>query len=82
MSFDSRGVFLYTNLMTTLKKQIQLKIKKFDELMIKLKVKYNDGSNKNEPTNSVNHLDNVYGDLHKLDEKIQEISKLVDNNKD
>ena len=50
--------------------------------MIKLKIKYNDGSNKNEPTNSVNHLDNVYGDLHKLDEKIQEIHKLVDNNKD
>ena len=54
---------------------------KFDELMVKLKIKYNDGSNKNEPTNTVNHLDNVYGDLHKLDEKIQEISKLVDNSK-
>tara|TARA_R100001594_G_scaffold48284_1_gene81142 strand:- start:195 stop:395 length:201 start_codon:yes stop_codon:yes gene_type:complete len=64
-----------------LKRQIQLKLKKFDEFMIKLKIKYNDGSNKNEPTNSVNHLDDVYGDLHKLDEKIQEISKLVDNNK-
>ena len=49
--------------------------------MIKLKIKYNDGSDKNEPTNSVNHLDNVYGDLHKLDEKIQEVHKLVDNNK-
>ena len=80
--FDTLGVFLYTDLMTTLKKQVQLKIKKFDELMIKLKIKYNDGSNKNEPTNSVNHLDNVYGDLHKLDEKVQEIAKLVDNNKD
>ena len=68
--------------MTNLSRQVQLKIKKFDELMIELKIKYNDGSNKNEPTNSVNHLDNVYGDLHKLDEKIQEISKLVDNNKD
>ena len=71
--------------MTTLKRQIQLKLKKFDELMIKLKIKYNDAlseyGNKNEPTNSVNHLDDVYGDLHKLDEKIQEISKLVDNNK-
>ena len=61
--------------MTTLKRQIQLKIKKFDELMIKLKIKYNE-------SNPVNLLDNVYGDLHKLDEKIQEISKLVDNHKD
>ena len=71
--------------MITLARQIQLKLKKFDELMIKLKIKYNDAlseyGNKNEPTNTVNHLDNVYGDLHKLDEKIQEISKLVDNSK-
>mgnify|MGYP005824717217 FL=1 len=67
--------------MTTLSRQIQLKLKKFDELMIELKIKYNDGSNKNEPTNTVNHLDNVYGDLHKLDERIQEIQKLVDNSK-
>ena len=58
--------------MTNLSRQVQLKIKKFDELMIKLKIKYNE-------SNPVNHLDNVYGDLHKLDEKIQEISKLVDN---
>ena len=66
---DICRVFLYTDLMTTLKRQIQLKIKKFDELMIELKTK---------------HLkDSVfYSDLHKLDEKIQEISKLVDNNKD
>ena len=69
MSFDIRGVFLYTNLMTTLKKQVQLKVKKFDELMIELKIKY--------------LKDSVfYSELHKLDEKIQEISKLVDNNKD
>ena len=69
MSLDIRGVFLYTNLMTTFKKQIQLKIKKFDELMIELKIKY--------------LKDSVfYSELHKLDEKIQEISKLVDNNKD
>ena len=80
--FDIRRVFLYTELMITLARQIQLKVKKFDELMIELKIKYNDGSNKNEPTNSVNHLDNVYGDLHKLDEKVQEIAKLVGNNKD
>ena len=66
---DIHGVFLYTDLMTTLKRQIQLKIKKFDELMIELKTK---------------HLkDSVfYSELHKLDEKIQEVSKLVDNHKD
>ena len=66
---DICRVFLYTDLMTTLKRQIQLKLKKFDELMIKLKTKY---------------LDNpaFYSELHKLDEKVQEISKLVDNNKD
>ena len=67
--FDIRRVFLYTDLMITLARQIQLKIKKFDEVMIKLKIKYlNDKV--------------VYPDIHKLDEKIQEISKLVDNNKD
>jgi hypothetical protein len=60
--------------MTNLARQIQLKLKKFDELMVKLKIKYNN-------TNPVNHLDNVYGDLHKLDEKIQEVHKLIDNNK-
>ena len=67
--FDTLGVFLYTDLMTTLKKQVQLKVKKFDELMIELKIKY--------------LKDSVfYSELHKLDEKVQEISKLVDNNKD
>ena len=55
--------------MITLARQIQLKIKKFDELMIELKIKY--------LNNKV-----VYPDIHKLDEKIQEISKLIDNNKD
>jgi len=66
---DIHGVFLYTDLMITLARQIQLKVKKFDEVMIKLKTKY---------------LDNpaFYSELHKLDEKIQEISKLVDNNRD
>ena len=55
--------------MITLARQIRLKIKKFDELMIELKMKY--------------LKDSVfYSELHKLDEKIQEISKLVDNNKD
>ncbi len=66
---DIHGVFLYTDFMITLARQIQLKVKKFDEVMIKLKTKY---------------LDNpaFYSELHKLDEKMQEISKLVDNNKD
>ena len=54
--------------MITLARQIQLKVKKFDELMIELKIKYlNDKL--------------VYPDIHKLDERIQEISKLVENNK-
>ena len=63
---DIHGVFLYTNLMITLAKQIQLKLKKFDEVMIKLKTK---------------HLDkpDIYADLHKLNERIDEIQKLVDN---
>ena len=71
---DIHGVFLYTDLMITLARQIQLKIKKFDELMIKLKIKYNE-------SNPVNHLDNVYGDLHKLDLKIEEVEKLIENDK-
>ena len=61
--------FLYTDFMITLARQIQLKLKKFDEVMIKLKTKY-----LNNPA--------FYSELHKLDEKMQEISKLVDNNKD
>ena len=54
--------------MTNLARQIQLKLKKFDELMIKLKTK---------------HLDNpdIYADLHKLNERIDENQKLVDNSK-
>ena len=65
---DIHGVFLYTDFMITLARQIQLKLKKFDEVMIELKINYlNDKV--------------VYPDIHKLDEKIQEISKLVDNNK-
>ena len=68
MSLDIHGVFLYTDFMITLARQIQLKLKKFDEVMIELKIKYlNDKV--------------VYPDIHKLDEKIQEISKLVDNHK-
>jgi hypothetical protein len=67
MSFDIHGVFLYTNLMITLARQVQLKLKKFDEVMIKLKTKY-----LNNPT--------LYSKLHKLDERKEEIQKLVDNN--
>ena len=65
---DIHGVFLYTNIMINLARQIDLKLKKFDELMIKLKTK---------------HLDNpaFYSELHKIDERKDEIQKLVDNNK-
>ena len=55
--------------MITLARQVQLKIKKFDEIMIKLKIKYL-------------KVCSFYSELHKLDEKVQEIAKLVDNNKD
>ena len=70
---DICGVFLYTNLMTTLKRQIQLKLKKCDEYMIDFKVKL---LRKDYPI-----CKQLYSELHKLDEKIQEISKLVDNSK-
>ena len=65
---DIHGVFLYTYLMINLARQIDLKLKKFDELMIKLKTK---------------HLDNpvFYSELHKIDERKDEIQKLIDNNK-
>ena len=59
--------------MTTLKRQIQLKLKKCDEYMIDFKVKL---LRKDYPI-----CKKLYSDLHKLDEKIQEISKLVDNSK-
>ena len=54
--------------MITLARQIQLKLKKFDELIIQIKTK---------------HLDkpDVYADLHKLNERIDEVQKLVDNSK-
>jgi len=66
--FDIHRVFLYTYFMINLARQIDLKLKKFDELMIKLKTK---------------HLDNpaFYSELHKIDERKDEIQKLVDNNK-
>ena len=52
--------------MITLARQVQLKLKKFDEVMIKLKTKY-----LNNPS--------LYSELHKLDERKEEIQKLVDN---
>ena len=54
--------------MITLARQVQLKLKKFDELMIQIKTK---------------HLDkpDVYADLHKLNERIDEIQKLVELDK-
>mgnify|MGYP006243238565 CR=1 FL=1 len=61
------GFLVYTDFMITLARQVKLKIKKFDELMIKLKTKYLDEST-------------IYSDINKLDEKVQEIAKLVDNN--
>ena len=66
---DTLGVFLYVKFMTTLNKKIKLKVKKFDEIMIKLKIKYL-------------KVSSFYSELHKLDEKVQEIAKLVDNDKD
>ena len=60
--------------MITLARQIQLKLKKCDEYMIQFKTKL---LRKDYPI-----CKELYSDLHKLDEKIQEISKLVDNNKD
>ena len=75
-------VYLHINLliknlmsdMITLARQIQLKLKKCDEFMIQFKIKL---LRKDYPI-----CKELYSDLHKLDEKIQEISKLVDNNKD
>ena len=68
MSFDSRGVFLYSNHMQTRVRQIQLKLRKVNELIIKLKVKYLDQSS-------------VYSDINKIDEKLVELDKLIDNDK-
>ena len=68
MSFDSRGVFLYSNHMQTRLRQIQLKLRKVNELIIELKVKYLDQSS-------------VYSDINKIDEKLVELDKLIDNNK-
>ena len=66
--FDMRGVFLYSNHMQTRVRQIQLKLRKVIELIIKLKVKYLDQSS-------------VYSDINKIDEKLVELDKLIDNDK-
>ena len=60
--------------MTILARKIQLKLKKCDEYMIQFKVKL---LKKDYPI-----CKELYSHQHKLDEKVQEISKLVDNNKD
>jgi hypothetical protein len=66
--FDMRGVFLYSNHMQTRVRQIQLKLRKVNELIIKLKVKYLDQSS-------------VYSDINKIDERLVELDKLIDNDK-
>ena len=65
---DIRGVFLYSNHMQTRVRQIQLKLRKVNEIIIKLKVKYLDQSS-------------VYSDINKIDEKLVELDKLIDNDK-
>ena len=54
--------------MQTRVRQIQLKLRKVNELIIKLKVKYLNQSG-------------IYSDINKIDEKLIEIDKLIDNNK-
>ena len=66
--FDIHGVFLYSNHMQKRLRQIQLKLRKANELIIKLKVKYLAQSS-------------VYSDINKIDEKLIELDKLIDNNK-
>ena len=65
---DIHGVFLYINHMQTRVRQIQLKLRKVNELIIKLKVKYLDQTG-------------VYSDINKIDEKLVELDKLIDNDK-
>ena len=65
---DIHGVFLYSNHMQTRVRQIQLKLRKVNELIINLKVKYLDQSS-------------VYSDINKIDEKLVELDKLIDNDK-
>ena len=69
MFLDIHGVFLYTDYIMQLRiKQIELKLRKANELIIQLKVKY-----LNQPA--------VYSDINRIDEKLIEIDKLIDNNK-
>ena len=65
---DIRGVFLYSNHMQTRVRQIQLKLRKVNELIIELKVKYLDENR-------------VYSDINKIDERLVELDKLIDNDK-
>ena len=65
---DIHGVFLYSNHMQTRVRQIQLKLRKVNELVIKLKVKYLNQTG-------------VYSDINKIDEKLVELDKLIDNDK-
>ena len=65
---DIHGVFLYSNDMQTRVIQIQLKLRKVNELIIELKVKY---LNENR----------VYSDINKIDERLVELDKLIDNDK-
>ena len=65
---DIHGVFLYSNHMQTRVRQIQLKLRKVNELIIELKIKYLDENR-------------VYSDINKIDEKLVELDKLIDNDK-
>jgi len=55
--------------MITKIRQINLKLAKVSEYMIEIKTKYLDRPE-------------IYSDFHKLDVKIEEIQKLIDNSKD
>ena len=54
--------------MQTRVRQIQLKLRKVNELIIKLKVKYLDQTG-------------VYSDINRIDERLVELDKLIDNDK-
>ena len=54
--------------MQTRVRQIQLKLRKVNELIIELKVKYLDENR-------------VYSDINKIDEKLVELDKLIANDK-
>ena len=54
--------------MQTRIRQIQLKLRKVNELIIELKVKYLDENR-------------VYSDINKIDERLVELYKLIDNDK-